>query len=357
MSAGDTLLRVTAPKNLQSGLVSIGVPVYNGAQYLRGALEALVTQDYENLEVIISDNGSEDDTELICREYAARDQRVRYYRAETNQGPFWNFVYVYELARGEYFMWAAHDDLRHPQYVSRCVAALELSPNALFCCTDVKFIDEKGGDVTETTPVRTLRPVGPTPRERLRGLARSTFWLDIYSLFRTPALADTSLGRMVWGGDILMVSQLCLRGDVALVPEPLFFYRQNLERGPEEIAQSLDPEGNICLSWIHLTVEVLRSIAQASLGPREKIGVAWIFTTEFCVRNRLVSTYIYEEGFRGLRHAVAHKQYRRALSMAALAIVVLPISYVRRAWTSVCYRLGRMKTMFWNDERASSGVE
>ena len=96
------------------------------------ALESLVAQDYADFEIIISDNASQDETETICREYAARDSRIRYYRAERNMGPVWNAVQVYQAARGEYFMLAAHDDLRHPQYLSRCVAELDRNPRALF---------------------------------------------------------------------------------------------------------------------------------------------------------------------------------------------------------------------------------
>lgn len=350
-------MKLKAPQNLRSGLVSIGVPVYNGAAYLRSALEALVVQDYADLEIIISDNASVDDTEAICREFAARDSRVRYYRAEENQGPFWNFIRVYELARGEYFMWNAHDDLRHPQYVSRCVAELTVNPNALFCCTGVKFIDNEGHDVTEASRMTTFRPVGATPRDRLRELARSTFWLDIYSLFRTPAIAQTTLGQLIWGGDILIVSQLCMRGEVALVPEQLFFYRFLLGKTGQDVVQTLDPSGSMSLSWLHLMVEMLKSIAKAPLGNLEKIHVAWTFTSEFCVRNQLVNNYIREEGFRGVRHEFSQRRYRRALAMGALGLLLMPTTFGRRLWVSSNYRVARLRTAFWSDERATPEVK
>jgi len=58
--------------------VSIGVPVYNGERYLAQALESIFAQTYQNFELIISDNGSSDGTEAICRGYAAADSRIRY---------------------------------------------------------------------------------------------------------------------------------------------------------------------------------------------------------------------------------------------------------------------------------------
>ncbi len=67
----------------------------------------------------------------MCREYAARDPRIHYYREEINRGAGWNYNRVVDLARGTYFKWAAHDDLCAPTYLERCVEVLDRDP-ALF---------------------------------------------------------------------------------------------------------------------------------------------------------------------------------------------------------------------------------
>jgi cellulose synthase/poly-beta-1,6-N-acetylglucosamine synthase-like glycosyltransferase len=85
--------------------VSVGLPVFNGERYLRQAIESIQSQT--DLELIISDNASTDATEGICREYATRDPRVRYYRSDQNRGAAWNHNRVVELARGEYFKGSA----------------------------------------------------------------------------------------------------------------------------------------------------------------------------------------------------------------------------------------------------------
>jgi glycosyltransferase involved in cell wall biosynthesis len=346
-----------APKDLQAGLVSIGLPVYNGARYLRSALDSLVAQDYADFEIIISDNASDDETETICREYAAQDSRIRYYRSERNMGPVWNAVQVYQAARGEYFMLAAHDDLRQPQYLSRCVAELERNPRALFCCTGVNFIDVDGHDITDVFPVHSLRPVGATPRERLRALARSTFWLDIYSLMRTPVLQETIFGQEKWGGDILIVSALCLRGEVAEVPERLFSYRCFMDKSAEDIAHLINPAGSVAVSWIGLTLEILKNIWCTSLGLAERAGLSLMFISEFCIRNATVNGYIHEEGMGGVRHALARGDYRTAMALATLAALILPTTYVRRLRASARYRIGRAKTGRWRGERATPGAK
>lgn len=109
--------------------VSIGFTVYNGASRMRPALDSLLSQTYKNFELIISDNASTDDTERICREYAARDSRIRYIRQPKNINQIPNYVFVLREARSSYFMWAADDDIWHRERVEKLVRALETHPN------------------------------------------------------------------------------------------------------------------------------------------------------------------------------------------------------------------------------------
>lgn len=97
--------------------VSIGMPVFNGEKFIREALDSLLRQSFSDFELIISDNASTDGTERICREYAALDQRIRYIRQPTNIGAGFNFKFVLDEARSEYFMWAACDDVRSNDFV------------------------------------------------------------------------------------------------------------------------------------------------------------------------------------------------------------------------------------------------
>jgi glycosyltransferase involved in cell wall biosynthesis len=90
--------------------VSIGVPVFNGENYLAQALESILAQDFADFEVIISDNCSTDKTPEICTSFAKRDSRVKYFRNDSNIGASPNYNRTFELSRGEYFKWCAHDD-------------------------------------------------------------------------------------------------------------------------------------------------------------------------------------------------------------------------------------------------------
>ena len=108
--------------------VSIGMPVYNGERSIRLALDSLRAQTFSNFELIISDNASTDGTEAICREYAARDNRIKYLRQSTNLGVGANFKFVLDVAQGEYFMWAACDDIRSSDFIEVNAAFLAANP-------------------------------------------------------------------------------------------------------------------------------------------------------------------------------------------------------------------------------------
>ena len=113
--------------------VTIGIAVYNGAKYLDQAIQSVLAQTFTDFELIISDNASTDSTEDVCREYAARDPRVRYTRSARDLGPAENYNRCFRAARGEYFKWHAHDDVCLPTFLERCVATLDAAPGAVLC--------------------------------------------------------------------------------------------------------------------------------------------------------------------------------------------------------------------------------
>src|SRR5687768_11197719 len=127
--------------------LSIGLPVYNGERYLQGAIESLLSQTFDDFELIICDNASTDRTQSICTAFAARDPRVRYFRNDRNVGAAGNFNLAFRRSRGRYFKWAAHDDLHEPDYLARCVAALDADPSAVLCQTATRVIDPVGSEV------------------------------------------------------------------------------------------------------------------------------------------------------------------------------------------------------------------
>ena len=91
-------------------VVSVGLPVRNGAERIEHVVRSVLDQDHENLELVICDNASTDDTEELCRELANQDSRIVYHRNPVNIGLLNNFIRVMQLSSGTFFRWVGDDD-------------------------------------------------------------------------------------------------------------------------------------------------------------------------------------------------------------------------------------------------------
>ena len=209
--------------------LSIGLPVYNGDQFLGDAIDTLLAQTFTDFELIIADNASTDGTEAICRDRAARDARIRYIRHDVNRGAMYNFNLVVELARGEYFKWAAHDDKHEPTYLERCVEALDRHPDVVLACTRLIDIDEQGVPVPYDPPH--LRWDSPHPNVRFRALCNPHHRCEsVFGVTRISALRGSFLISDYSGCDRVLLAQLALMGKFYEVPEVLFLHREHKGR-------------------------------------------------------------------------------------------------------------------------------
>ena len=120
--------------------MSIGLPTYNRAQSLARALDSALHQTYERLEIVISDNASDDGTESLCLAAASRDRRVRYVRQERNIGPTANFNFLASECRGEYVLMLADDDWLDRDYVAACLATLRADANAAMVAGHARYV-------------------------------------------------------------------------------------------------------------------------------------------------------------------------------------------------------------------------
>ena len=106
-------------------LVTVGMPSYNKAEYIGEAIESILAQTDANFELLISDDRSTDDSDVICRAYAERDSRIRFVSQSENLGMIGNFDYVLTEARGEYFMWFSADDRVDSDWLATCLAGVQ----------------------------------------------------------------------------------------------------------------------------------------------------------------------------------------------------------------------------------------
>jgi glycosyltransferase involved in cell wall biosynthesis len=270
--------------------VSIGLPVHNGEAFLAEAMTSLLNQSWADLELIVSDNGSTDGTPQICRLFAARDRRVRVFRSERNLGAAANFNHVVARARGEYFRWAAHDDLCAPGYLKACVEVLDRRPDVVLCHTATLRIDEKRAN-------RGVYPHdrggfdGDSPAARFEALInRPHFCLAIFGLVRRQALLRTPLLQPHVNSDRNLLAEQGLMGRIHVLPQALFYRRDHpgtsvarFRDDEEGWVSWFDPEraGERVTPTITYIEQLRRSLQRVDLpaaerGRCEAVLAAWV---------------------------------------------------------------------------------
>jgi glycosyltransferase involved in cell wall biosynthesis len=277
------------------------MPVYNGANYLRAAIESILAQTFTDFELIICDNASKDETEAIAREYAARDPRVRYHRNERNIGPSANYNLTFELSRGQYFKWAAHDDVLEPTYLEETVRVMDQDAEVVLAYTDVELIDGQGRrfgsytfhiEVDRPSPARRFAELILVNHRRHRAT-------EIFGLMRSDALRRTTLQGCYARGDSVVLARMALLGRFRRVNKPLFLsrdhpsqsmaqkptstrlealLRRRLGVGPIPPPEWWDPslKGRIVWPEWRIAREYFRSIGLAELAWGKRAGAyAW----------------------------------------------------------------------------------
>jgi glycosyltransferase involved in cell wall biosynthesis len=216
--------------------LSVGLPVYNGEAYLAESLDALLGQTYRDFELIISDNASTDGTPDICRAYQKKDSRVRYFRQSWNIGAVPNHYFLVKQARGEFFKWAAADDLYARDLLERCVKALDTNPSVILAHCWTAAIDS-GGNVTHALdyPLATDSPNAPVRfRSMLFGTGDQDFGLiradDQYGVIRIDVLRKVPPQGSYYHSDRTLMTEIALHGPFYQVPEWLYFRRDHPDR-------------------------------------------------------------------------------------------------------------------------------
>ncbi|MEM7477909.1 MAG: glycosyltransferase family 2 protein [Planctomycetota bacterium] len=227
--------------------VSIGLPVYNGDNYLAYAIESVLNQTLEDWELVICDNASEDGTQAICEHYASLDARIKYFRSEKNQGAAWNFNQTFHKSNGQYFRWLCHDDYILADNLQRCAEILDDNPDYISCATATGAIDEQGyrilddvaGEVDlacqslteQSESTRLHYSKSDRKSERYLGiLLFSRRCNEIYGLIRRDVFVKTQMHPDYCGGEKVLLAEIALRGKIYELDEMLFYVRWHTER-------------------------------------------------------------------------------------------------------------------------------
>jgi glycosyltransferase involved in cell wall biosynthesis len=316
--------------------VSIGMPLYNAEIYVEEALKSILAQTYTNFELIISDNASTDRTQSICSTYAEKDSRIIYHRNEKNLGIAPNFNKVFQLSKGEYFKWAAYDDILEPEFLMSCVKTLDANPDVVICYPRAKVIDEKGNYVIDYDP-------GPNtasfkPQERFQNLILyPEYAIQQMGLIRSAVMRQTVLMGSYPSSDEVFLAELSLLGRYYEIPERLFIYR----RSNQQLANKLDQRsrvpffdtalaGKIVLpKWLYFFA-CLNVIYQNKLDWTEKLScyitmIRWFFVAPHIRalgKDLLLAIYQY---CKRIRKIISRKSYDKTIMIWNMSSVILNI--------------------------------
>ena len=219
---------------MQKHLVTIGIPVYNGELSIKKCIESVLSQTYENLEIIISDNGSTDLTFDICTEFSKKDDRIIFVRQEKNMGQNWNFNFPLEKANGKYFVWVVTDTIILPEFIEKNVMILESMDQAVGSISKIKIISTANRFKTEKEIFKKIglvyRPHNASDgegsisiqgnyRERIRKYLRHFPWQMLLAVYRTKLLKKSTINEFTIGWDASLVLNILKHGEIHVVDQ------------------------------------------------------------------------------------------------------------------------------------------
>lgn len=218
-------------------VVTVGLPVYNGENYLEEAIRSIVNQTHAGWELIIGDNASTDATEDIARHWAHHDQRIQYIRHERNRGAAYNYNFVFKRARGRYLKWQAHDDVCGPRFLEICVAVLDGDPSVALAYPRPLDIDAQGEILGPRDAG--LNFAQETPCQRFRAMtSQAHACLAMFGVFRRE-LFDAGVRHGDYpAADRVLLAEMALYGKLVEVGEDQYFHREHGERYSQKLKQA-----------------------------------------------------------------------------------------------------------------------
>ncbi|RWM99603.1 MAG: glycosyltransferase family 2 protein [Mesorhizobium sp.] len=281
----------------KSPKVSLGLPVYNGENFLSDAIQSILDQDFGDFELVITDNASTDRTADICLQFAQRDRRIRYVRNVRNLGAGANFNRAFQLSTGEYFKWCAHDDILSSSFLTECVRALDANARHVIAYPRLLGIDETG---QLTSYVERVRPDmgGSSSASRFRQVVAAHGWdAAMFGLWRRDSLLKTTLHKPYYGSDCALLAEMAILGPFVHSPNAILYSRDHPARSvrlpnSERLAWQ-NPDGSTANAFElsrrvkHLVAIAYRHRRTAPLGRTLFHLLAWILdpvlVARFCL--------------------------------------------------------------------------
>ena len=259
-----------------SPVLSVGLAVRNGRDIVGRCIESVLSQDFADLELIISDNASDDGTIDTLERYAGMDRRVRLSVNPVDIGSHENMNRVLTAADGTYFRWISADDWLEPGCLSACVQVLESQPDAIGVTTWFTIHTAEGLTRFEEYGGEFPRSADPARRfERMLWFfhAGDAKYDPIYGVYRRDRLVDSHRIRPIERTDWLLCAELALMGPIVHLHERLAHRTRDYPVGSQRLAlrRRLDPvrAGKLPTSPQRLSRELFALAVGADLSEKQ----------------------------------------------------------------------------------------
>ena len=267
-------------------LVSIGLPVYNGENFVAEAIQCVLDQTFSDWELIICDNHSSDRTMAICLKFAEQDSRIHVYQNPRNMGVSFNYNEAFRRSRGRYFKWMAHDDLFAPQFIETCVEELEKNerlalvfPKMCHVSTDGQVLRRQATD---------LSVLGSTVDSRAKQfMALATQGMDFiwlaYGLIRREIIEQSGAMGLHAGDDQVLLFKIALRGNIKQLDVEMFFRREHAQASTCKRGSTVrerakfayaDDNRRLILPWCRLLKEHMMCVLNSHITFKAKLRCA-----------------------------------------------------------------------------------
>lgn len=262
--------------NQQAALVSVCIPTFNRAQRMKRAVEALLDCDYRNLEILVSDNGSRDETQSVGEALALAHDRVRYFRHAENMGPVANFEFVRGQARGKYFLWHGDDDYLGPDYIRACVEMLERDSSLVLVSGLAAYHYLGGEEITHYGNVIQPRSASPLMRivTYLWRVDENSIFCGVYRVDRVKqgSMPNRLAGDWMWMTDVL------LQGPALVIPS-VYVHRDYGDSTSLNVTRIVEVQGlpawHARAPWtavvIHFMHHLWRSLRRSRVAPSRAV--------------------------------------------------------------------------------------
>lgn len=269
----------------------IGLPVYNGEDFLKEAIDSIRNQTFTDWVMLISDDNSTDKTEEICQEYCKLDSRISYIKRRVAENAFDTFI---NTAESEYFMFIADDDVYYSEFLQSCINNLENNPKADMAFCNIVNIDTYGRIIRDDYPCFSRF----SSKIRLINVARCILEPEIFgranlimAVFRRELFTQMwqiyRFATYGWGNDNCFVLGCLARGN--LVVDKRVLFEKRIDRStdkPDEVEKIIIKRPGRCIFPMHE--------ARAYLGNNLKVleGTKYYYIGLLLVSYRYMSLFI-----------------------------------------------------------------